>query len=172
MPGGLASPYDRAGEAAAGLGIPLTAAELAALASDNDMGDAEVGALATTFACLAEKRRLASIETLLRLSRLPRREPKTFEGSDFGRIRGGDAAALAKLPALADLYARRNVASIGPEGIGETHLAQAYGRECRMRGAQDVLHQGDGAQGRDGQGARPRRRLARGVVARQAVLAS
>lgn len=77
---------------------------------------------------------LASIETLLRLSRLPRREPKTFEGFDFSRIQGRDAAALGKLPSLADLYAHRNVAFVGPGGIGKTHLAQAYGRECCMRG--------------------------------------
>ena len=128
------SPYALASEAAARLGLQLTAAEVAALASDHDMGDAELGALAVTFDYLAEKRRRASTGTLLRLSRLPRREPKTFDGFDFSRIQGRDAGALAKLPALADLYAHRNVASMGPGGIGKTHLAQAYGRECCMRG--------------------------------------
>ena len=128
------SPYALASEAAARLGLRLTAAEVATLASDHDMGGAELGALAVTFDYLAEKRRLASTGTLLRLSRLPRREPKTFDGFDFSRIQGRDAGALAKLPALADLYARRNVAFIGPGGIGKTHLAQAYGRECCMRG--------------------------------------
>ena len=93
-----------------------------------------MAAVAATFSYLAEKRRLASIETLLRLCRLPRREPKTFEGFDFSRIQGRDAAALGKLPSLADLYAHRNVAFVGPGGIGKTHLAQAYGRECCMRG--------------------------------------
>ena len=121
-------------EEASRLGLPLEPAELATLASDHDMGDAEVGALAVTFDYLAEKRRQASIETLLRLSRLPKREPKTFDGFDFSRIQGRDASALTKLPALADLYAHRNVAFIGPGGIGKTHLAQAYGRECCMRG--------------------------------------
>ena len=101
---------------------------------DLDLGDGEMAAVAATFSYLAEKRRLASIETLLRLSRLPRREPKTFEGFDFSRIQGRDAAALGKLPSLADLYAHRNVAFVGPGGIGKTHLAQAYGRECCMRG--------------------------------------
>jgi hypothetical protein len=81
------SPYELASEAAARLGIALAASELATLASDHDMGDAEVGALAVTFDYLAEKRRQASIETLLRLSRLPRREPKTFDGFDFSRTR-------------------------------------------------------------------------------------
>ena len=131
---GPANRYQLASDAAARLGISLTAAELATLASDHDMGDAEVGALTVAFDYLAEKKRLASIETLLRLSRLPKREPKTFDGFDFSRIQGRDASALTKLPALADLYAHRNVAFIGPGGIGKTHLAQAYGRECCMRG--------------------------------------
>lgn len=129
------SSHALASEAAARLGLQLAAAEVAALTSDHDMGgDAEHGALVVTFACLAEKRRRASTETLLRLSRLPRREPKTFDGFDFSKIQGRDAGALAKLPALAYLYVHRNVAFIGPGGIGKTHLAQAYGRECCMRG--------------------------------------
>lgn len=114
--------------------LALGADELATLASDHDMGEPEMVAVSVTFGYLAEKRRQASIETLLRLSRLPRREPKTFEGFDFSRIQGRDAAALERLPSLADLYARRNVAFVGPGGIGKTHLAQAYGRECCMRG--------------------------------------
>ena len=126
--------YALACGAAGRLGLPLEPDELAALASDNDMGDAELSALVATLDYLAEKRRLASIETLLRLSRLPRKEPKTFDNFDFARIQGRDAGALSKLPALADLYARRNVAFIGPGGIGKTHLAQAYGRECCLRG--------------------------------------
>lgn len=134
MAGAGASPYELASDAASRLGIAVGAEELATLASDLDLGDGEMAAVAATFSYLAEKRRLASIETLLRLSRLPRREPKTFEGFDFSRIQGRDAAALGKLPSLADLYAHRNVAFVGPGGIGKAHLAQAYGRECCMRG--------------------------------------
>ena len=126
--------YALACGAAGRLGLPLEPDELASLASDNDMGDAELSALVATLDYLAEKRRLASIETLLRLSRLPRKEPKTFDNFDFARIQGRDAGALSKLPALADLYARRNVAFIGPGGIGKTHLSQAYGRACCLRG--------------------------------------
>ena len=55
--------YELAGEAAALLGIALGADELAALASDHDMGDAEVAALATAFSYLAGKRRQASTGT-------------------------------------------------------------------------------------------------------------
>ena len=121
-------------EAAARLGVALSCEELATLASDHNMGEAELKAIGQTFSYLAEKRRQASIETLLRLSRLPRREPKTFDNFDFSRIQGKDAAALTKLPALADLHTHRNVAFIGPGGIGKTHLAQAYARQCCLKG--------------------------------------
>ena len=75
-----------------------------------------------------------SAQEALKLSRLPQKAPKTFAGFDFDRIRGRDAGALRKLPALANLHARKNLAFIGPGGIGKTHLAQAYGRECCLNG--------------------------------------
>lgn len=71
MAGAGASPYELASDAASRLGIAVGAEELATLASDLDLGDGEMAAVAATFSYLAEKRRLASIETLLRLSRLP-----------------------------------------------------------------------------------------------------
>ena len=142
--------YARICEEASRLGLPLEPAELATLASDNDMGDAELSALAVTLGYLAEKRRQATVETLLRLSRLPRREPKTFDNFDFSRIRGRDADALSKLPALADLYAGRNVAFMGPGGIGKTHLAQAYGRECCLRGLKTYYIKASGLRDRLG----------------------
>lgn len=118
--------FGEAAQAAAGMGIRISAEELAALASDRGMGEGEIAAVRTVFSYLAEQRRQKTVDTLLRLSRLPSREPKTFEGFDFSRIQGRDAGMLRKLPALADLYAHRNIAFIGPEGIGKTHLAQAY----------------------------------------------
>lgn len=126
--------FGEAAEAAAGMGIRISAEELAALASDRGMGEGEIAAVGAVFSYLAEQRRQKTVDTLLRLSRLPSREPKTFEGFDFSRIQGRDAGMLRKLPALADLYAHRNIAFIGPEGIGKTHLAQAHGRACCMKG--------------------------------------
>lgn len=90
MAGAGASPYELASDAASRLGIAVGAEELATLASDLDLGDGEMAAVAATFSYL--------------------------------------------VPSLADLYAHRNVAFVGPGGIGKTHLAQAYGRECCMRG--------------------------------------
>lgn len=126
--------YGRIGANAASLGVALAPEELAELAVRHDMGEDELAALDAVFAYLAEKRHDQVIETLLKLSRLPQKAPKTFEGFDFGRIRGRDAAALRRLPALSNLHARKNLAFIGPGGIGKTHLAQAYGRECCLNG--------------------------------------
>lgn len=46
------------------------------------------------------------------------------------KVTGGTKAGYYS----SDLYAGRNIAFIGPGGIGKTHLAQAYGRECCLRG--------------------------------------
>ena len=126
--------YDDLCGAAAQLDLELEPAEVAALASDHDMGEAELAALAATFGYLVRKKKASTAETLLKRSRLPRKVPKTFDNFDFGRIQGRDPGALANLPALSDIYARRNIAFIGPEGVGKTHLSQAYGYECCLRG--------------------------------------
>lgn len=123
MAGAGASPYELASDAASRLGIAVGAEELATLASDLDLGDGEMAAVAATFSYLAEKRRLASIETLLRLSRLPRREPKTFEGFDFSRIQSRTCAtpprrspsrATCPAPSRSPCTTPRAPASSGP----------------------------------------------------------
>lgn len=126
--------YGRVSERAAFLDVSISPEELADLAVRLDMGGDELSALEAVFTYLADKRHDQVISTLLKLSRLPQRAPKTFEGFDFDRIRGRDAAALRKLPALSNLHARKNLAFIGPGGIGKTHLAQAYGRACCLEG--------------------------------------
>lgn len=55
MAGAGASPYELASDAAPRLGIAVGAEELATLASDLDLGDGEMAAVAATFSYLAEK---------------------------------------------------------------------------------------------------------------------
>ncbi len=132
----MGGPYERIRESAEELGISLTEGEMAALAERLDMGERELGAVEGVFACLAERKWQNKVDMYLRMSRLPLKAPKTFANFDFGRLRGDDRAAIEQLPAMANLYARRNIAFIGPEGVGKTHLAQAYARECCNRGMQ------------------------------------
>lgn len=90
MAGAGASPYELASDAASRLGIAVGAEELATLASDLDLGDGEMAAVAATFSYLAEKRRLASIETLLRLTAgCPGASPRPSRASTSPGSRAG-----------------------------------------------------------------------------------
>lgn len=68
------------------------------------------------------------------MSRLPLKNPKTFDNFDFSVMKGRDATRLKTLPSLSAIYAHKNLAFIGPAGTGKTHLAQAFGYECCQRG--------------------------------------
>ena len=128
--------YAQISESVGALGTALPEDELASLTERLDMGERELEAVADVFAYLAERRRQNKVEMYLKTGRLPPEAPKTFANFDFDRLRGADRAAIEQLPAMANLYARRNLAFIGPEGVGKTHLAQAYARECCERGMQ------------------------------------
>lgn len=126
--------YATISDLASRLNVGIDAGELAELAVRRDLGDEGPAAIRDLSAYLADGRHQATIEMPLRLGRLPRKAPKASEGLDLSRIQGRDAAALRRLPSLSNLHARKNIAFIGPGGIGKTHLAQAYGHECCTRG--------------------------------------
>lgn len=130
------SAFERIAADARAIGANVPAAEIARLAEDRGMGAAEVEAVAETLSYLAAKKRERAARMHLNMSHIPQKSPKTFDNFDFGRVGGKGGEALAGLPAPANLYARRNLALIGPEGVGKTHLAQAYGRACCERGLQ------------------------------------
>ncbi len=116
------------------LGLDLGAQEMAQLAEKFDMSEESIQASAEIFQYLKQKKSDNIVSTLLRLSRLPLKEPKTFSNFNFDLLHGKQTDTLRNLPALSAVYARRNLAFIGPQGVGKTHLAMAYGRECCKRG--------------------------------------
>ena len=63
-----------------------------------------------------------TVDMMLRLSRLPRRNPKTFDNFRFDDVRGKDVDRLRSLPSLSALHAHKNIAFIGPTGTGKTHM--------------------------------------------------
>lgn len=82
----------------------------------------------------SKKKYDSMVHTMLKLSKLPMNEPKTFERFDFSRLHGKHVQSLKNLSSLSALYARKNLAFIGPQGVGKTHLAMAFGREFCLKG--------------------------------------
>ena len=128
------SVYEQIQNAAEYLRLDLTAQEVATLSVGQNIGEEGLQAIATVLGHLQDKKKEQIIATLLRMSRLPLREPKTFANFDFGMLHGKQADTLKDLPALGALYAHKNIALIGPPGVGKTHLAMAYGRACCEKG--------------------------------------
>ena len=116
------------------LKLDFSSAEFARLVEDQDLTEAQIQAVGIVFEYLQKKKIDTTIQTLLKMSRLPLKDPKTFDNFDFSVIKGRDANKLKTLPSLSAIYAHRNLAFIGPAGTGKTHLAQAFGYECCKRG--------------------------------------
>lgn len=126
--------FEQIQNAAKYLGLDLNAQEMARLAVDCGFSGENIQAVAEILTYLQQKKKENIVSTLLRMSRLPLKEPKTFEGFDFGQLHGRQTEALKDLPSLSALYAHKNLAFIGPQGVGKTHLAMAYGRRCCQNG--------------------------------------
>lgn len=116
------------------LRLNLSAAELANLSTERSMTPEQMAAIDTLLEYLREKKIQTTIHTLLKMSRLPLKNPKTFDNFDFSVVKGKDIDKLKALPSLAAIRAHKNLAFIGPAGIGKTHLAQAFGYECCQQG--------------------------------------
>ena len=116
-------------------------ARLPAFLEAENMSPVQLDAVYKVLAHLSEQKNETIVQTLLKMSRLPLKEPKTFDGFDFSHVHGKQVEALKNLPALTAVYAKKNLAFIGPQGVGKTHLAMAYGRECCMRGMKTSLKQ-------------------------------
>ncbi len=115
----------------------FSSAELAQLTIEHGFSQDTLNGMAILFEYLREKKEQTTIQTILRMSRLPQKVPKTFENFDFSVLRGKsltDPEKLQSIRTLAPVYAHRNLAFIGPAGTGKTHLAQAFGYECCKHG--------------------------------------
>ena len=112
------------------LKLSITSQEVAQFCSDEAFNDEQIQAIADFLNHMKDLRHTHLVEMLKTMSRIPSREPKTFENFDFSRIHGKNVDTLKNLSSLSTLYAHKNLAFIGPQGVGKTHLAMAYGRLC------------------------------------------
>lgn len=61
------------------------------------------------------------------------KEPKPFDNFDFDILRGKNTDSIRNLPALSALHAHKNLAFIGPQGVGHDLAFYNYGgdhQEC------------------------------------------
>lgn len=112
------------------LKLSITSQEVAQFCSDEAFTDEQIQAIVDFLNYMKDLRHTHLVEMLKTMSRIPSREPKTFENFDFSRIHGKNVDALKNLSSLSTLYAHKNLAFIGPQGVGKTHMAMAYGRLC------------------------------------------
>ena len=126
--------FDQIEQCAQTLSIELSAQEMAHYASSAGLLDADLSSILKLFGYLKEKKVDTIVNTLLRTSRLPLKEPKSFENFDFSLIHGKEVDKLQTLPTLSAIFAHKNLAFIGPQGVGKTHLAMAFGRKCCEQG--------------------------------------
>lgn len=126
--------YGRVSERAAFLDVSISPEELADLAVRLDMGGDELSALEAVFTYLADKPPRPSHKHAAQAEPPAAESPQDLRGVRLRPHTQPGRRALRKLPALSNLHARKNLAFIGPGGIGKTHLAQAYGRACCLEG--------------------------------------
>lgn len=113
------------------LKLDFTTEEFATFADDQELSEEAIEAVQTVFSYISEKKQQTTVQTLLKLSRLPKKAPKTFENFDFSLLKSRDLDRIRALPSLGAVYSHRNLAFIGPPGTGKTHLAMpAASMEC------------------------------------------
>ena len=116
------------------LGIGAYMSGIAGFAAEHGYSPEQLAAVQEVLALIESVHEETVVNSLLGMSRLPLKQPKTFDGFDFSRIHCKSMETLMSLKTLAPLYARKNLAFIGPQGVGKTHLAMAFGRECCRKG--------------------------------------
>ena len=130
--------FEQVASAASVLKLDLSAEEFALFAEDREFSEAGMEAVQMLLGYLSEKKQQTTIQTLLKMSRLPTKAPKTFENFDFSLLKGKDVERLKVLSSLNAIYSHRNLAFIGPAGTGKTHLAQAFGYACCQHGLKPI----------------------------------
>ncbi len=109
------------------LKLDFTTEEFATFADDQELSEEAIEAVQTVFSYISEKKQQTTVQTLLKLSRLPKKAPKTFENFDFSLLKSRDLDRIRALPSLGAVYSHRNLAFIGPPGTGKCqHGMRAY----------------------------------------------
>lgn len=86
------------------LKLDFTTEEFATFADDQELSEEAIEAVQTVFSYISEKKQQTTVQTLLKLSRLPKKAPKTFENFDFSLLKSRDLDRIRALPSLGAIY--------------------------------------------------------------------
>ena len=93
--------FETIAQAAAVLKLDFSSEEFAGFAEDHGLSEEAIEVVRSVFSYLKEKKQQTTVLTLLKMSRLPTKEPKTFDNFDFSLLKGKDVDRLKALPSLA-----------------------------------------------------------------------
>ena len=109
------------------LKLDFTTEEFATFADDQELSEEAIEAVQTVFSYISEKKQQTTVQTLLKLSRLPKKAPKTFENFDFSLLKSRDLDRIRALPSLGAVYSHLEQ----EKRIWRRHLAMpAASMEC------------------------------------------
>ena len=91
------------------LQLPFSSKEFAELAEENAMSEEATQAVAFILEHIQQKKTANTILALLRFSRLPVKNPKTFQNFDFSLLRGKNVEQIRSLQTLSAVYAPQDV---------------------------------------------------------------
>ena len=110
--------FEQVASAASVLKLDLSAEEFALFAEDREFSEAGMEAVQMLLGYLSEKKQQTTIQTLLKMSRLPTKAPKTFENFDFSLLKGKDV----ELMFLRNVLGHRNILQ-----LKSTHVENPIG---------------------------------------------
>ena len=99
--------FETIASAASVLKLDFSSEEFAGYAEDHDLSESAIAAVSDVLSYLKEKKQMTTIMTLLKMSRLPMKEPKTFENFDFSLLKGRDVERIKALT-CGDLFAQKS----------------------------------------------------------------
>ena len=123
--------YDQIESDAKFLNLPLDKDSFAVIADKQHFSEQDISKIRDLFDYIAQLKKESIVETCLKLSRLPKVNPKTFENFDFLRLNGPDVDKLKVLSNLAPLYEHQTLAFIGSPGLGNYAKQLIMQSKCR-----------------------------------------
>ena len=115
------------------LHLDFSASEIGAWVLKEKADDEVLSHILSFADTMATKADMKAQEMMMRLSRLPQKDPKLFSSFDTSRLPDDSKKAVSNLETLSFIPACRNIIMVGPTGTGKTHLAEAIGNECCRR---------------------------------------